>query len=183
MPTQGQKISKKTTLYGKSDECLIYQHISIGFRIMGEVPGKQLHVLLCTGHYHQRHLIIFSPCLHRTLLPIEPACCAGDRLLLETLCTSDHHIPYVQPNHIFKSPSLPLFLSLSPHLSHRPSLPHPRRQLRIVKSRLRIMRRRLPISTAHLTRHWRSTGQIRAAVTAVEDDLHGPLGWRCGGED
>ena len=45
------------------------------------------------------------------------------------------------------------------------------------------MCRRLPISTAHLTRHWRTARQVRAAVAAVEDNFHRSLGWRCGGED
>ena len=45
-----------------------------------------------------------------------------------------------------------------------------------MKPRLRIMRRRLAMRAAHFARHWRSAGEVCAAVAAVEDDVHEPRG-------
>lgn len=52
-----------------------------------------------------------------------------------------------------------------------------------MKSRLRTMRRALPIRTTQCTCGWRSARQVGAAVAAMEDEFYRPLGRRCGGED
>lgn len=69
------------------------------------------------------------------------------------------------------------------HLSPLPPLPHPRRQLRIMEPRLRIMRRRLAMRAAHFARHRRPAGEVCAAVAAVENDVHGPRGGGGGAGD
>lgn len=112
--------------------------------------------------------------------PVKPSRYNGHIFLLgfhhdahPPLCTIQPHPPIPPPTPLPHQSS-----SLSP-----PTLTHPRRQLRLMKPRLRIIRRRLPISTAHLARDWRTPRQVRAAVAAVEDVFHRPLGWRGGGED
>ena len=87
------------------------------------------------------------------------------------------------------SPSL-LYTSAPPlppintfHLSPCPPSPHPRRQLRIVKPRLRVMRWRLAMRAAHLARYRRPASEVCAAVAAVEDDVHEPRGGGGGARD
>lgn len=60
------------------------------------------------------------------------------------------------------------------------SLPKPSRQLRLMPPRLRIMRRTLPVRTAHPTGDRWPTGQVCAAVAAVEGVFYRRS---CGGVD
>lgn len=91
--------------------------------------------------------------------------------------------PPPQAPTIYKTP--PLFIYkplLPPPLLSLPfqSLPKPSRQLRLMPPRLRIVRRTLPVCTAHPTGDRWPTGQVCAAVAAVEGVLYRRS---CGGVD